>query len=66
MRKGNLKQSTSLFILIEIEVKLIGVCPGNSVKFPKTTLLSRDPFELSKGHTHIFMTYEGNLREKTS
>mmetsp|Transcript_114811 Transcript_114811/g.171686 ORF Transcript_114811/g.171686 Transcript_114811/m.171686 type:complete len:92 (+) Transcript_114811:196-471(+) len=32
-------------------LKLIGVCPENEVKFPKINPTIKDPFELSNGHT---------------
>jgi len=51
---------------IRKNIKLIGVCPGNQIKYPKVNLISKDPYQLSKGHTHIFLTYQqGNEKLKT-
>jgi hypothetical protein len=45
-----------LFILSKmLGVKLIGVAPENEVKFPKINPTFVDPYEISNGHTHLFL-----------
>lgn len=36
-------------------LKLIGVAPENEVKYPKINPSYVDPYEISNGHTHIFL-----------
>jgi hypothetical protein len=36
-------------------VKLIGVAPEQEVKYPNQTTGFVDPYEISNGHTHIFL-----------
>jgi hypothetical protein len=36
-------------------VKLIGVAPENEVKYPKMNPTYVDPYEISNGHSHIFL-----------
>lgn len=36
-------------------IKLIGVAPEKSVKFPKINPTSKDPYELTNGHSHLFL-----------
>ena len=36
-------------------VKLIGVAPEQEVKYPNQTSGFVDPYEISNGHTHIFL-----------
>jgi hypothetical protein len=36
-------------------VKLIGVAPENEIKYPKMNPTFVDPYEISNGHTHLFL-----------
>lgn len=36
-------------------IKLLGVAPEKLVKFPKINPTNKDPFELTNGHTHLFL-----------
>lgn len=47
-------------------VKLIGVAPEQEVKYPNQTSGFVDPYEISNGHTHIFLlsTFEFELDNK--
>ena len=41
-------------------IKLIGVAPEKLVKFPKINPTSKDPFELTNGHSHLFLLSKRN------
>ena len=36
-------------------IKLIGVAPEKLIKFPKINPTSKETFELSNGHSHLFL-----------
>jgi SLOG in TRPM, prokaryote len=36
-------------------LKLVGVCPGSQISYPKLSDLHRKPNELTTGHTHLII-----------
>ncbi len=46
-------------------IKLIGVAPEKLIKFPKINPTSKDPFELTNGHSHLFLLSKRNYHRLT-
>lgn len=45
-------------------VKLIGVAPESQIKYPTSSGSFVDPYEISNGHTHIFLVNSKDKKEK--
>ncbi|EGR27332.1 hypothetical protein IMG5_197670 [Ichthyophthirius multifiliis] len=45
----------TITVLNEIRLTIIGVAPENQIKYPKINPSYIDPYEISNGHTHLFL-----------
>jgi len=64
IRKGKHISFSSTAILILLDVKLIGVCPEKFIKFPKINTTQIGEFELTRGHTHLFLVNQEEKKEE--